>query len=104
MFFSFGGKRRRFLISMIKLHPINGVLYANVNETFIPLFHDEPTRIQALGTNIQRVQFLRELLPLGSCYRIVLEKALRENPPNRITRKARLRADRFFRCFRRQPE
>lgn len=61
---------------MIKLHPINGASYANINETFIPLFDGKPTRIESLRTDIERVQFMRELLPLGSCYREALERAL----------------------------
>jgi len=72
------GKPSTILNRMIKLHPINGASYANINETFIPLFDDEPTRIESLKTDIERAQFLRELLPLGSCYRNALERALED--------------------------
>jgi len=39
---------------MIKLYPINGAPYANINETFIPLFDDEPIRIEPLRTDTER--------------------------------------------------
>jgi hypothetical protein len=63
---------------MIKLHTINRTCYANINETFIPLFDDEPKRIESLRAHIQKAQFLRELLPVGSCYRDALERALED--------------------------
>jgi hypothetical protein len=77
-FFLILGRTPSTFNNMIKLHPINGASYANINETFIPLFDDEPTRIESLRTDIERTQFLRELLPLGSCYRGALERALED--------------------------
>jgi hypothetical protein len=72
------GKPSNIFNNMIELHPINEASYANINETFIPLFDDEPRRIESLRTDIERVQFLRELLPVGSCYRDALERAFED--------------------------
>ncbi len=61
---------------MFNLVLIHAVTYTNINEALIPLFDDEPTRIASFTTDIDRLEFLRELLPVGSSYRVVLENAL----------------------------